>query len=55
MYAQKNDTFSEVDFKNWRKDYAFGVYKMQLLLGVEGITGGKPERIRRPSEPSGQK
>lgn len=52
MYAQKNDTFAEVDLKNWRKKIMLEFTKMQLLLNVEGITADSLKEFEDYQEPS---
>ncbi|MCT3922307.1 FUSC family protein [Elizabethkingia anophelis] len=52
MYAQKNDTFAEVDLKNWRKKIMLEFTKMQLLLNVEGITEDSLKEFEDYQEPS---
>ncbi|AQX06132.1 hypothetical protein BAX97_09400 [Elizabethkingia meningoseptica] len=52
LYAQKNDPFEEVDVKNWRKKIMLEFTKMQLLLGVEGVSEESLKEYEDYREPS---
>jgi len=52
MYAQREDSFQEIDVENWRNKIMLEFTKMQIFAGTAGIDADNIKEYKKDSEPS---